>query len=77
MVLRVGWRMTNRRPNLTAKRPGKGAKGPMERASLARPGGEPLYKVAALSVSSRRLPGMTQRKILPIASIVLWRCNGR
>jgi hypothetical protein len=31
--------------------------------------GEPLYKVAALSVGSRRLPGMTQGNVLPIASI--------
>jgi hypothetical protein len=35
----------------------------------SRPGGEPLYKMAALWVASRRLPGMTQRKVLPIASI--------
>ena len=26
-----------------------------------RPGGEPLYKMAALSVSSRRLPGTSRR----------------
>jgi hypothetical protein len=25
------------------------------------PGGEPLYRIASLSVSSRRLPGLTQR----------------
>jgi hypothetical protein len=29
--------------------------------------------MAALSVASRRLPGMTQRKVLPIASIVFVR----
>ena len=33
--------------------------------------GKPLYKVAALSVASRRLLGMTQRNVLPIASILL------
>jgi hypothetical protein len=33
------------------------------------PSGRPLYKMAALSVSSRRLPGMTQRNVLPMASI--------
>jgi len=40
------------------------------------PGGEPLFKMAALSVASRRLPGMTQRKVLPIASILLRGYNG-
>jgi hypothetical protein len=29
----------------------------------------PAWRGAALSVSSRRLPGMTQRNVLPIASI--------
>jgi hypothetical protein len=28
-----------------------------------RPGGEPLHKMAALSVASRLLPGMTQRDV--------------
>jgi len=41
-----------------------------------RAGGEPLYKMAALSVASRRLPGMTQRDVLPIASILLRGYNG-
>jgi len=41
-----------------------------------RPGGEPLYKMAALSVASRRLPGITQRKVLPIASVLLLGYNG-
>ena len=40
-----------------------------------RPGGEPLYKMAAVSVGSRRLPGMTQPNVLPIASILLRRYN--
>ena len=40
------------------------------------PGGEPLYKMAALSVASRRLPGMTQRTVLPIASVLLRGCCG-
>src|SRR5271156_608662 len=30
--------------------------------------GRPLYKMATLSVASGRLPGMTERKVLPIAS---------
>jgi hypothetical protein len=34
-----------------------------------RPGGEPLCSLAALWVGSRRLPGTTQRSVLPIASI--------
>jgi hypothetical protein len=29
------------------------------------PGGEPLYRMAGLSVASRRLPGTTQRKVCP------------
>ena len=33
--------------------------------------GRPLYKMAALSVASSRLPGTTQRKVLPIASFLL------
>ena len=33
------------------------------------PGGEPLLGLLALSVGSRRLPGMTQDKVLPIASV--------
>jgi hypothetical protein len=37
-----------------------------------RPGGEPLYKMTALSVASRRLPGTSQRNVLPSASILLW-----
>jgi hypothetical protein len=41
-----------------------------------RPGGEPLYKMAALWVGSRRLPGMTQRNVLPIASILSRGYNG-
>jgi hypothetical protein len=41
-----------------------------------RPGGEPLYKLAALSVNSRRLPGVTQRNVLPIASSLLRGYNG-
>jgi hypothetical protein len=36
---------------------------------MPNPGGEPLYKMAALWVSSRRLPGTSQRNVLPIASI--------
>jgi hypothetical protein len=39
---------------------------------MPRPGGEPLRSMAALWVASRRLPGMTQRNVLPIASILLW-----
>ena len=35
-----------------------------------RAGGEPLCKMAALSVASRRLPGIAQRNVLPIASIL-------
>jgi hypothetical protein len=43
---------------------------PMEHGiACPRPGGEPLYKMAALSVATRRLPGMTQRSVLPIASV--------
>jgi hypothetical protein len=45
---------------------------PADRKPTA-PGGEPLYKMAALSVGSRRLPGMTQRNVLPIASVP---CSG-
>jgi hypothetical protein len=41
-----------------------------------RPGREPLYKMAALSVSSRRLPGITQRNVLPIASVPCGGYNG-
>jgi hypothetical protein len=32
--------------------------------------------MAALSVGSRRLPGMTQRNVLPIASVLLRGYNG-
>ena len=38
--------------------------------------GKPLYKMAALSVAGRRLPGMTQRKVLPVASILVSGYNG-
>jgi hypothetical protein len=38
--------------------------------------GRPLYKMAALPVASGQLPGMTQRKVLPIASVLLWGYNG-
>ena len=31
-------------------------------------GCRPLYKMAALSIGSGRLPGITQRNVLPIAS---------
>ncbi len=40
------------------------------------PGGEPLYKMAALSVASRRLPRTSQRNVLPIATILLWGYHG-
>jgi hypothetical protein len=46
------------------------------RVACPKPGGEPLYKMAALSVVSRRLPGMTQRKVLPTASVLLREYNG-
>jgi hypothetical protein len=42
------------------------------------PGGEPLYRIASLSVSSRRLPGLTQRlsKAQNVCA-VLEKINGR
>ena len=41
-----------------------------------RPGGEPLYSMAALWVSSRRLPGTSQRDVLPIPSAPCGGYNG-
>ena len=44
-------------------------KGARRRREAHIPGGEPLSVLLALSVGSGRLPGMTQDKVLPIASV--------